>query len=242
MLLASLPSHRSVHRGATLAAGLSAPCPSGIPGGCPGRLVPLVHNRCVSNEVRLWLLGGFRAEVDGQPVPAAAWRRSGATALVKLLALRPGHRLHREQAIDRLWPEADATAGAARLNKALHFARRALGRDHLSLHDDLLSLAAGTLWVDLDGDDVVFNTARGRIKARNLEKDHRVAVSVIDPDDQYNVVAFRGTVVDVTTEGADAHIDALAKKYLGVDTYTMHREGEIRIRVTVRTDRIAMQG
>ena len=86
------------------------------------------------------------------------------------------------------------------------------------------------LWVDLDGDDVVFNTARGRIKARNLEKDHRVAVSVIDPDDQYNVVAFRGTVVDVTTEGADAHIDALAKKYLGVDTYPMRREGEIRIR------------
>ena len=50
------------------------------------------------------------------------------------------------------------------------------------------------LWVDLDGDDVVFNTARGRIKARNLEKDHRVAVSVVDPDDQYNVVAFWGTV------------------------------------------------
>jgi DNA-binding SARP family transcriptional activator len=109
-----------------------------------------MHNRCVSNEVRLWLLGGFRAEVDGQPVAAAAWRRRGATALVKLLALRPGHRLHREQAIDWLWPEAGATAGAARLNKALHFARRALGRDHLRLHDGLLSLAAGTLWVDLD--------------------------------------------------------------------------------------------
>ena len=51
------------------------------------------------------------------------------------------------------------------------------------------------LWIDLDGDDVVFNTARGRIKARNLEKDHRVAVSVNDPDDKYNVVAFRGTVI-----------------------------------------------
>ena len=98
------------------------------------------------------------------------------------------------------------------------------------------------LWVDLDGDDVVFNTARGRRKARNLERDNRVAVTVIDPDDQYNVVAFRGTVTDVSTEGADAHIDALAKKYLGVDTYPMRREGEVRIRVTVRTDRIAMQG
>ena len=98
------------------------------------------------------------------------------------------------------------------------------------------------LWVDLDGDDVVFNTAKGRKKARNLERDPRVAVTVIDPDDQYNVVAFRGTVVDVTTDGADAHIDALAKKYLGVDSYPMRREGEVRIRVTVRTDHIAMQG
>jgi PPOX class probable F420-dependent enzyme len=98
------------------------------------------------------------------------------------------------------------------------------------------------LWVDLDGDDVVFNTAQGRKKARNLERDSRVAVTVIDPDDQYNVVAFQGTVTDVATEGADAHIDALAKKYLGVDTYPMRREGEVRVRVTVRTDRIAMQG
>ena len=69
-----------------------------------------------------------------------------------------------------------------------------------------------------------------------------MAVTVIDPDDQYNVVAFRGSVVDVTTEGADAHIDALSKKYLGVDAYPNRREGEVRIRVTVRPDHIAMQG
>ena len=57
------------------------------------------------------------------------------------------------------------------------------------------------LWVDLDGDDVVFNTAQGRKKARNLERDSRVAVTVIDPDDQYNVVAFQGTVTDVDDRG-----------------------------------------
>jgi PPOX class probable F420-dependent enzyme len=96
------------------------------------------------------------------------------------------------------------------------------------------------LWVDLDGDDLLFNTAEGRVKARNVHRDPRVAVSVIDPEDQYNVVAVRGTVVDITTDGADAHIDSLAHKYLGVDTYPMRREGEVRIKVRVRTDRIAM--
>ncbi len=98
------------------------------------------------------------------------------------------------------------------------------------------------LWIDLDGDNVVFNTAKGRVKARNVERDPRVAVTVVDPDDQYNVVAFRGTVVEITTEGADAHIDQLAHKYLGVDSYPMRRADEVRIRVVVRTDHVAMQG
>ena len=97
------------------------------------------------------------------------------------------------------------------------------------------------LWIDQDGDDLLFNTAQGRVKARHMEKDPRVAVSVVDPDDPYNVVALRGTVVDITTDGADAHIDALAKKYLGVDSYPMRQEGEVRVKVRVRTDRIAMQ-
>jgi PPOX class probable F420-dependent enzyme len=96
------------------------------------------------------------------------------------------------------------------------------------------------LWVEMDGDDLLFNTAEGRIKARNLHRDPRVAVSVIDPDDPYNVVAVQGKVVDITTDGADAHIDSLAKKYLGVDTYPMRREGEVRIKVRVHPDRVAM--
>jgi PPOX class probable F420-dependent enzyme len=98
------------------------------------------------------------------------------------------------------------------------------------------------LWVEVEGDDLVFNTARGRKKARNLERDGRVAVTVVDPDDTYNVVAVEGTVTEVSTEGADAHIDALAKKYLGVDSYPMRTPDEVRLRVTVRTDRILMQG
>jgi len=98
------------------------------------------------------------------------------------------------------------------------------------------------LWIDAEGDDLVVNTARGRVKARNIERDRRVGISVIDPDDPYNVVIVRGTVVDISTDGADAHIDRLAKKYLGVDEYPMRRPGEVRLKVRIRTDRISMQG
>jgi PPOX class probable F420-dependent enzyme len=101
---------------------------------------------------------------------------------------------------------------------------------------------ATPLWIDLDGDDVRFNTAQHRKKARNLNRDGHVAVTVIDPNDPYNVVAFEGTVVEVTTDGADEHIDALAHKYLGVDSYPNRREGEVRSTVRVRTDRILLQG
>ncbi len=97
------------------------------------------------------------------------------------------------------------------------------------------------LWVERDGDDIVVRTAQGRAKARNMERDQRVAVCVIDPDDPYNVVAVRGTVVEVTTEGADAGIARLTKTYLGVDEYPMRRPGEARISVRIRTDRIVMQ-
>jgi len=98
------------------------------------------------------------------------------------------------------------------------------------------------LWIDAEGDDLVVNTARGRVKARNMERDRRVGISVIDPDDPYNVVIVRGAVVDISTDGADAHIDRLAKKYLGVDEYPMRRPGEVRLKVRIRTDRISMQG
>ena len=98
------------------------------------------------------------------------------------------------------------------------------------------------LWIEVDGDDLLVNTAQGRIKARNLDRDHRVAVTVLDPDDPYNVVVVRGTVTDVTTDGADAHIDKLAKKYLGVDEYPMRQPGEVRLKIRIRTDRIPMQG
>ncbi|MGO8872228.1 MAG: pyridoxamine 5'-phosphate oxidase family protein [Acidimicrobiales bacterium] len=96
------------------------------------------------------------------------------------------------------------------------------------------------MWIDLDGDDLRFNTARGRVKVSNLDKNPAVAVSVIDPDDPYNVVVVRGRA-EPTEKGADAHIDALAKKYLGVDSYPMRQPGEVRITYRVHADKAVMQ-
>jgi PPOX class probable F420-dependent enzyme len=96
------------------------------------------------------------------------------------------------------------------------------------------------LWIDLDGDDVLFNTSEHRVKARNLRRDPQVAVSVIDPDDFYNVVAFRGTVIEMSHEGAIEHLNALSQKYLGKD-FAGNLEGQERVIVRVRTDHISMQ-
>lgn len=97
------------------------------------------------------------------------------------------------------------------------------------------------LWIDAEGGDLLVNTARGRVKARDIERSPHVAVSVVAPDDPYLVVAFRGTVTEVTTEGADDHIDALAKKYLGVDSYPGRRADETRIKIRIRPDHIVTQ-
>ena len=85
------------------------------------------------------LLGGFHVTVDGRPVPDAAWRHRRAADLVKLLALAPGHRMHREQVMDALWPSLGVDAAGANLRKAVHFARRTLGSD------DAIAVAGSTV-------------------------------------------------------------------------------------------------
>jgi PPOX class probable F420-dependent enzyme len=96
-----------------------------------------------------------------------------------------------------------------------------------------------TIWIDRDGDDVVFNTAEGRVKTGNVRRDGRVAISVFDLAEPYEQVVIRGTVVDVTTEGADEHIDFLAKKYVGADSYPWRDPGEQRVIVRVRPDHVS---
>src|SRR3954466_12634895 len=92
--------------------------------------------------VTLTLLGGFAASVDGVGVPDSAWRLKKAREIVKLLALASGNRLHREVAMDVLWPQLAPSAAANNLNQAVHVARRALGPETIALRDEVLSLAA----------------------------------------------------------------------------------------------------
>ena len=91
---------------------------------------------------RVVLLGGFAAEADGAPVPDSAWRLRKAKELVKLLALADRHRLHREQAMDKLWPDLGPGAAANNLNQAVHAARKALGAEAITLLDGVLRLEA----------------------------------------------------------------------------------------------------
>ena len=108
-------------------------------------------------DVSVSLLGGFGAEVDGVTVPPKAWRLKKARELVKLLALAPGHRLHREQAMDVLWRDLAPAAAANNLHQAVHVARRTLDAEAIELRDEVLSLAAS---VDVDRFELAAANAR----------------------------------------------------------------------------------
>jgi PPOX class probable F420-dependent enzyme len=92
------------------------------------------------------------------------------------------------------------------------------------------------VWVDYEGDRIVINTAEGRAKPRNMRDDPRVALSATDPDNPYEAVIVRGHVSEMTHEGADEHIDAMAKKYLGQDRYPFRQAGEQRIKVYIEPE------
>jgi predicted ATPase/predicted negative regulator of RcsB-dependent stress response len=98
-------------------------------------------------EVAITLLGGFAATRGNEPVDASVWRLRKGRELVKLLALARGHRLHREQLMDALWPELDPAAAANNLHQVVHVARRALGADAIEVREELLTLRAS---VDVD--------------------------------------------------------------------------------------------
>ena len=98
------------------------------------------------------------------------------------------------------------------------------------------------VWVDYDGAYVRVNSAKGRVKDKNMRRDKRVALSIQDPDNPYRYLAVRGEVAEITENGADAHIDGLAKKYLGKDRYPFRSPGEVRVIYKIRPERISTSG
>lgn len=97
------------------------------------------------------------------------------------------------------------------------------------------------VWVDVDDEGVLFNTATGRAKPRHLEHDPRVSLTVIDPSDGYRWLSVDGRA-EITTEGANESIDKLAKKYLGQDSYPWHKPEEKRLIVRIRPDHVQAHG
>jgi PPOX class probable F420-dependent enzyme len=85
------------------------------------------------------------------------------------------------------------------------------------------------VWFDYTGALVRVNTAKGRVKSRTLRPGAPVALAIMDPDNPYRYLQIRGRVSSATEQGADAHIDSLAKKYLGKDSYPFRQPGEIRV-------------
>jgi PPOX class probable F420-dependent enzyme len=97
------------------------------------------------------------------------------------------------------------------------------------------------VWVDVEGDKVSFNTARGRAKPKHLEHDPRASLLMVDPTDAFKWVAVSGPV-ELTEEGADAQIDKLAKKYLGKDEYPWRNPEETRVKVLIKPEKVDATG
>ena len=96
---------------------------------------------------------------------------------------------------------------------------------------------ATPVWLDYDGQFVYFNSARGRVKDRNVRRDPRVAISIPDPENPYRYLEVRGRVVDITEKGADDHINKLSQKYLGQAQYPYRQPGEVRVLYKVAIER-----
>lgn len=94
------------------------------------------------------------------------------------------------------------------------------------------------VWVDIENDSVLVNTAKGRHQDENIRKDSRVGIVVTDPDDPYRYLEVRGRAVEVTGRDVVAHLNAMAKKYLGIETYPNRPLDQIRVLYRIEADRI----
>ena len=129
---------------------------------------------------------------------------------------------------------SNITPSIAKLLEGKNFASLATLMDDGSPH-------VAPIWIDHEGEMILINTAVGRIKEKNVRRDPRISLSIFDQENPYHMVSIRGKVVDMTTNGAEEHIDKLAKKYLGVDKYPNWTPGEKRIILKIKADKIHHQ-
>ena len=98
------------------------------------------------------------------------------------------------------------------------------------------------VWCDFDGMHVIVNSAKGRVKDRNMRRDARVSLALSDPDNPYRYLQLQGKVVEITENGADQHIDRMAKKYLGQDKYPFKQPGEVRVLYKIQPEKAQTMG
>lgn len=98
------------------------------------------------------------------------------------------------------------------------------------------------VWFDVEGEYVRVNSAQGRVKDRNMRARPYVALNIVDPQNPYRYLQIRGPVVEITTEGADAHIDALAEKYTGAGRRFNHQPGEVRVIYKIKPEHVHASG
>jgi PPOX class probable F420-dependent enzyme len=98
------------------------------------------------------------------------------------------------------------------------------------------------VWADYDGKHVIINSAKGRTKDKNMRRDPRVSLAYVDPENPYRHLQVQGRVVEITENGAEQHIDKMAKKYLGQDKYPFKQPGEVRVLYKIEPERAVTMG
>ena len=195
----------------------------------------------VTEGTRIQLCGRLSVEIAGVQL-AQALRGKQVRLLLAYLVLNRSRHVGREELIDVLWPHQAPRSEDAAFRTLLSRLRSAVGTSSVAGRDELILDLPEPVWVDLEGDLVLVNTARGRQKDKNMRRDPRVAMAVIDPENPYRYLEIRGRIAEITEEGADAHIDKMAKKYLGADKYPYRQPSETRVIFKIQPERVNTMG
>ncbi len=113
---------------------------------------------------------------------------------------------------------------------------------HLGVHLQNGGIQVNPVWCGHDGSHVLINSAQGRVKDRAMRANPSVSLCIGDPENPYRFLEVRGKVVDITPEGADAHIDSLAKRYMGLDSYPLRNADDVRLIYRIEPEKVVAHG